>query len=97
MIRGVGFVILGLVVSCEGFALPPTARRWVPSAGRGVLKGRKCRTGTGAAAAQMSIREMIGADVESGGLFDPLGERRREGGREMERDVLKTVHTMIRH
>jgi len=22
----------------------------------------------------MSIREMIGADVESGGLFDPLGE-----------------------
>lgn len=26
----------------------------------------------------MSIREMIGADVESGGLFDPLGERERE-------------------
>lgn len=25
---------------------------------------------------QMSISEMIGADVESGGLFDPLGERK---------------------
>lgn len=24
----------------------------------------------------MSIREMIGADVESGGLFDPLGEKK---------------------
>ena len=31
----------------------------------------------------MSIREMIGADVESGGLFDPLGKGNsdREGGK----------------
>lgn len=25
----------------------------------------------------MSVQDMIGADVESGGLFDPLGERTR--------------------
>lgn len=68
MIRGVAFVILGLIVSCAGFASPPTARRWLPNAGRGALKNT-CRTHC------MSIREMIGGDVESGGLFDPLGER----------------------
>lgn len=68
MVRGVAFVILGLVVSCAGFASPPTARRWLPNAGRGALKNT-CRTHC------MSIREMIGGDVESGGLFDPLGER----------------------
>lgn len=79
MIRGVALVILGLVVSCAGFTLPPTARRWPPNARRRALNNRKCRSPTAAAtaAAQMSIREMIGADVESGGLFDPLGKRER--------------------
>ena len=76
MVRGVAFVILGLVVSCAGFASPPTARRWPPNGGRDALTNSKCRSRT--RAAQMSIREMIGADVESGGLFDPLGERERE-------------------
>lgn len=77
MIRGVAFVVLGAVVSCAGFNVPSIAQRWPPNAGRG-------RTRTAKAAAQMSIREMIGADVESGGLFDPLGERER--GRQRKRD-----------
>ncbi len=68
------------VGSCAGFALPPTAwRRWMPNVAGGgaVVRGRRGRHSSAATPlARMSIREMIGADVESGGLFDPLGERK---------------------
>lgn len=48
------------------------SRHWC---GRG---GRSRQRSLSLGVVQMSIREMIGADVESGGLFDPLGERQGE-------------------
>ena len=62
--------------SCAGFALPPTARRWMPiNIGGGAVRRRSRHSAAASPlGTQMSIREMIGADVESGGLFDPLGE-----------------------
>ncbi|CAN0125929.1 unnamed protein product [Ectocarpus fasciculatus] len=79
--REITLMILGLIAGCGGFAVPPTARRLRPNAARGCWR-RPSRNGSrpatssrssSAARIEMSIREMIGADVESGGLFDPLG------------------------
>lgn len=81
--REITLMILGLIAGCGGFAVPPTARRLRPKAARGCWR-RPPRNGchastssrsSSAARIEMSIREMIGADVESGGLFDPLGEK----------------------
>lgn len=45
--------------------------------GRGGRRSRHHSRSSSFGTVQMSIGEMIGADVESGGLFDPLGERQQ--------------------
>ncbi|CAN0086984.1 unnamed protein product, partial [Laminaria digitata] len=70
--------LLGLARGCAGFVVPSNARRWSGNAGvatvadtdltRGVPPQRPSAAGV----VRMSVKDMIGADVETGGLFDPL-------------------------
>lgn len=86
MCRLLVLALLGLARCCGGFVVSSNARRWSGNAGvattiadtdrpRGVPSQH--RPGV----VRMSVKDMIGADVETGGLFDPLGEilRRRKG------------------
>lgn len=74
----VGLAFLGLACGCcQGFCIAPSgARGWRRSGSsvtsRGGRRPRCCSSST-----RMSVNDMIGADVESGGLFDPLGENAR--------------------
>lgn len=84
-IREVALVVLTLVVSSGGFVAPPSARRQRPNARRGGIGDTATdsrldrRSSAAPGVVEMSIREMIGADVETGGLFDPLGTSNWQG------------------
>ncbi|CAM9533118.1 unnamed protein product, partial [Scytosiphon promiscuus] len=74
------FMVLTLGVGGRGFVVTPGARRWRPDARRGGFRDTATaarrlqgRSTASPEVVNMSIREMIGADVETGGLFDPLG------------------------
>lgn len=82
--RVFALLIVAFVSECRGFAVPQAvARAWrrngdslnmnrSPRDSNSLSIGRRnCGNVSGMA---MSIKEMIGADVESGGLFDPIGK-----------------------
>lgn len=80
MCRFLALALLGLVRCCGGFVVPQTARRWGQNA-RMAIAADTDRTrvvrrqqSPGDGVVRMSVQDMIGADVETGGLFDPLGE-----------------------
>ncbi|CAM9827992.1 unnamed protein product, partial [Hapterophycus canaliculatus] len=77
--REVLLVILTLVTSCGSFVVTPSAQRWGLNARRSGIGNAETKSRPRGISVEpprvleMSIREMIGADVETGGLFDPLG------------------------
>lgn len=77
----VALAFLSLVLGCRCFSIPPAARRWrrrtldsKSVAGNSICFSSKQRgIALGGVTVLMSVKDMIGADVESGGLFDPMG------------------------
>lgn len=81
MCRLLVLALLGLARYCGGFVVSSNARRWSGSAGAATIadadRRRHVHSQQRPGVVRMSVKDMIGADVETGGLFDPLGERLR--------------------
>lgn len=73
--------LLDLALRCGGFVVPNNARRWSGNAGVATVADSHRTRGVPSqqrpGVVRMSVKDMIGADVETGGLFDPLGKRLR--------------------
>lgn len=104
MIRSLTFAFLGLICCCGGFVVPSSVRGWRRNFGSRVIadsstsstsisssSNRRCSSKSSRRILKMSIQDMIGGDVESGGLFDPLGER-STGWRPQSSAVVKFVN-----
>lgn len=84
MCRLLVLALLGLARCCGGFVVSSNARRWSGNVGVATIADADRPRGVPSqqrhGVVRMSVKDMIGADVETGGLFDPLGEvlRRRK-------------------